>query len=97
MVREVDCIIFYEISLCLKFNETQSELILLVHAIKLSSENSLNNKENLIELITEIEQQIYINDWSKKEIEIKNEIEKTENQIQELKKKLEDYKKLLNN
>jgi hypothetical protein len=76
---------------------TQSELILLVHAIKLSSENSLNNKENLIELITEIEQQIYINDWSKKEIEIKNEIEKTENQIQELKKKLEDYKKLLNN
>jgi hypothetical protein len=49
---------------------TQSELHLLNDYLKRMRIN--NYDENLRKLNGEIQQQIYLNEWSKKEIEIKN-------------------------
>jgi peptide deformylase len=88
-----------------RFKElTQSELYLLETLVSASAEK-MNKKfdENINKLIKEIQQQIYINEWSKKEIEIKKTIGLIQDKINILKNQLivevdrkKDLEKLLN-
>lgn len=73
-----------------RFSEfTASEINLMIASFLVAKEKTKKDI-NLMDLLAELVRQKNINDWNKKEFEIKKRIE-------ELEKELNDLKKLINN